>query len=217
MKWIVAAVLLLALSLVFLLPENNLVQVLTPVEQGDTVSETAKEKKPAPVVQAVPAPAAQFTESAEEAVPARPEIQLDQQAIESFRDSVANGDERAPALNRSRQRDEEPSGDELEDPELYQQYERRQQKRMFRAYVEASKIKVAELEKMIEKGKREGVSEEEIEFARNKIDGILQMAEELKRDHPDIMQQDYAPADDWLTNNLGVADPAPETEPSGQQ
>jgi len=138
--------------------------------------------------------------------------ELDSDAIASLRESMVNGDSRAPKLNKTRQRDELPSAEELADPELYQRYERRQQNRMYRAYVEASKIKVAELEKMIERGKQEGISDEQIQFAEDKIKGIQDMAAQLQIDHPEIMEDNYTPADDWLVDNLGIEDPQSETE-----
>ena len=208
MKWSVA-VAVAALLIVLLLNLKN--DELVQIQSGENVSavmadsELLEPVKPAAV--AVPQTIDAVEPETESVIEPRAEIELDQQAIASFRDSIENGDPRAPALNQSRQRDEEPSPEQLEDPQQYEQYERRQQMRVYRAYVEASKSKVAELEKMIERGQREGVDEEQLEFARNKIKGIQEMAEELKREYPDIMEDNYAPADDWLTNNLGVEDP----------
>jgi len=134
-------------------------------------------------------------------------INLNPEAIESLRQARLHGDDRTPNLNESRERDELPTPEQLEDPELYQEYERRQQQRMYRAYVEAAKVKTAELRKMIEQGKEGGISDEEIAFAEAKIQGIEDMAAQLQQDHPEIMQDEYKPADDWLINNLGVSDP----------
>lgn len=137
---------------------------------------------------------------------------LDQQAIESLRVARLHGDDRTPNLNKSRERDELPTPEQLEDPQLYQEYERRQQQRMYRAYVEAAKIKTAEIQTMIEQGKEGGISDEEIAFAEAKIKGIEDMAAQLQRDHPEIMEDEYKPADDWLIDNLGVSDPETSTQ-----
>lgn len=209
---IVSAGLLMVLSIALMtgllrhLTQSDLVQIqpiadIAVVASGDEPPMTAE-----PVPVATTTTTSGEPESTSDVLN-RIEPELDSQAIASFRDSIKNGDPRAPALNQSRQRDEEPTAAQLEDPQLYEQFERRQQMRVYRAYVEASKSKVAELETMIERGQREGVDEEQIEFARAKIKGIQEMAEELKRDYPDIMESSYAPADDWLTNNLGVEDP----------
>ena len=137
---------------------------------------------------------------------------LDPDAIESLRQARLHGDDRTPNLNKSRERDELPTPEQMEDPELYQEYERRQQQRVYRAYVEAAKIKTAEIRKMIEQGKEGGISDEEIAFAEAKIKGIEDMAAQLQQEHPDIMQDEYKPADDWLIDNLGVSDPQTDEE-----
>jgi len=137
---------------------------------------------------------------------------LDPDAIESLRQARLHGDDRTPNLNKSRERDELPTPEQMEDPELYQEYERRQQQRVYRAYVEAAKIKTAEIRKMIEQGKEGGISDEEIAFAEAKIQGIEDMAAQLQQQHPDIMQDEYKPADDWLIDNLGVSDPQTDEE-----
>lgn len=142
-------------------------------------------------------------------------LSLNPEAIESLRQSRLHGDDRTPNLNKTRERDELPTPEQLEDPELYQEYERRQQQRVYRAYVEAAKIKTAEIRKMIEKGKQEGISDEEIQFAEDKIKGIEDMSAQLQRDYPEIMEDEYQPADDWLIDNLGVSDPE-SPEPTQQ-
>jgi hypothetical protein len=64
-------------------------------------------------------------------------------------------------------------------------------------------VKTTQLRTMIEKGKAEGISEEEIAFAEEKIRGIEEMAIQLQQDYPDIMQDSYQPPADWLIENLG--------------
>ena len=70
---------------------------------------------------------------------------------------------------------------------------------------------------MIEKGKTEGVSPEEIAFAEDKIRGIEEMAIKLQQDHPDIMETSYQPPADWLIESLGKDDnPIKSTETQAQ-
>ena len=123
------------------------------------------------------------------------------EAVASMRQARLEGDPRAPKLGNHHER-EKPTEEELGDHEQYLEYERRQQKRVFRAYVEASKVKTAQLRSMIEKGKTEGVSPEEIAFAEDKIRGIEEMAIKLQQDHPDIMETSYQPPADWLEGHL---------------
>lgn len=134
-------------------------------------------------------------------------LSLDPQAIESLRQARLHGDDRTPGLNKSRARDELPTPQQLADPELYQAYERRQDLKVYRAYVEAAKLKTSTLRNMIEKGKNAGISAEEIQFAEDKIKGIEEMAAQLQRDYPEAMGDDFKPADDWLIDNLGLSDP----------
>jgi hypothetical protein len=127
------------------------------------------------------------------------------EAVASMRQARLEGDSRAPKLGEHHQR-ETPTEEELGDHEQYLEYERRQQKRVYRAYVDASKIKTAQLRSMIERGKAEGVSAEEIAFAEEKIRGIEEMAITLQQDHPDIMEDSYQPPADWLIESLGQDD-----------
>lgn len=127
--------------------------------------------------------------------------ELDPAAIESMRQARLNGDPRTPPIERKAER-ELPTEKEMADPELYAAYEMKQKKYAYRMYVEASKQKISEIEKMIAEGKEQGVSEEEIEFAQNKIKGIQEMSEQLQKDFPEIMSDEYLPQtakeDDWL-------------------
>lgn len=125
--------------------------------------------------------------------------ELDQDAINSMAEARLHGDPRAPAINPSEER-VLPTPEELQDPEQYLQYEQRQEKKIYRAYVDAAKEKVAMLEGMIKQGEEEGISEEELEQARQKVKGIEEMSLQLQQDHPDIMGEDYKPAEPqgWL-------------------
>jgi hypothetical protein len=122
-------------------------------------------------------------------------------AIASMRQARIKGDPRAPKLGEYHER-EIPTAEELGDHEQHLEYERRQQKRVYRAYVEASKIKTTQLRSMIEKGKAEGISAEQIAFAEEKIRGIEEMAITLQQDYPDIMEDSYQPPADWLIENI---------------
>jgi hypothetical protein len=137
----------------------------------------------------------------------------DPEAVASMRQARLEGDSRAPNLAPNHER-EKPTEDELVDHEQYLEYERRQQKRVYRAYVEASKIKTTQLRSMIEQGKEEGISAEEIAFAEEKIRGIEEMAMTLQQDYPDIMEDSYQPPADWLIENLGKDDDSIKTDES---
>lgn len=127
------------------------------------------------------------------------------EVIASMSQARLHGDPRAPSLGEHHER-ETPTEKELGNHEEYLEYERRQQKRVYRAYVDASKIKTAQLRSMIEQGKTEGITEEQIAFAEKKIRDIEEMAITLQQDFPDIMDDSYQPPADWLIENLGKDD-----------
>lgn len=135
------------------------------------------------------------------------------EAIASMRQARMEGDPRAPKLGKSPER-EKPTKEELTDHGQYLEYERRQQKRMFRAYVEASKIKTAKIRSIIEQGKTAGISAEQISAAEDKIRGIEDMATQLQQDYPDIMEVSYQPPADWLIENLGKDEDSVKTAES---
>lgn len=122
---------------------------------------------------------------------------LNSDAIASMQAARINGDPRAPKLSPSRPRDM-PTAEELADEELYLAYEQRQEKRMFRAFVEASKQKTALIQQYIDQAEAGGISEEEVAFAREKIRKIEEMALKLQQEHPEIMQDSFKPEDNWL-------------------
>ena len=66
----------------------------------------------------------------------------DPDAVASMRQARLKGDPRAPSLKEHHKR-ETPTEEELGNHERYLEYELRQKKRTYRAYVEASKIKTA--------------------------------------------------------------------------
>ncbi len=67
---------------------------------------------------------------------------------------------------------------------------------------------------MIERGKAEGVSAEQIASAEDKIRGIEEMATQLQQDYPDIMEDSYQPPADWLIENLGKDADSTQSESS---
>lgn len=147
------------------------------------------------------------TAAAESTAPAFPDLdnseleawlpRLNSDAVQSMANARVHGDPRAPAVHASKPR-EMPTAAELADEDLYLQYEQRQEKRMYRAFVEASKGKVALIQSYIDKAGAGGISDEEVAFAKEKIRRIQAMAEKLQQDNPDIMGDEFRPQDNWL-------------------
>ncbi|GGY47604.1 hypothetical protein GCM10011297_20530 [Bacterioplanes sanyensis] len=123
---------------------------------------------------------------------------LDPAAIESLRNGRLQGDARAPKLSPTIVRTA-PTAAELQHHDAYLAYEQRQDKQLKRAYVEAAKVKVRELQNWIEKGRQHGISDEQIAQAQRKLEGIEAMAAELKQQHPDLLNDEFRPQQTpWL-------------------
>jgi hypothetical protein len=117
---------------------------------------------------------------------------LDQEAIASMAQARAAGDNRAPDVHASTARSA-PAADVIADETAYANYETTQQKKMYRAYVEAALPKVRELQALVDKAKQQGdIPAEQIQEAEDKIAGILAMREQLMRENPDLMAPEYA-------------------------
>ena len=106
--------------------------------------EPAAEELVQPAPPAPAKPEAEEQEQEPEPAPelaAEPEIeqwQPDPQAVESLRRSMEEGDPRAPPIARRETEREMPTEAELADPELYLQYETRQQQKVYASFVQAS-------------------------------------------------------------------------------
>lgn len=118
--------------------------------------------------------------------------ELDPDAIASLQQAREQGDERAPQIHSSTPR-QAPAADVIADEIAYADYETTQQKKMYRAYVEAAKDKVVLLNRYIAKAKQQGdIAPEEIAAAQEKVRGIEEMAARLQRENPDLILPEFA-------------------------
>lgn len=142
------------------------------IQQPDVDSEAREDVEHEEVVSDVPDPASWATNYA---------------AIEALRLAREQGDSRAPPIGGNGATEERPTDDELDDPALYLQYETRQQRQLYRGYVQASDEKIRTLKSMVERARAEGMDPEEIAVGEEKIRRIQAMKEELLRDNPGLM------------------------------
>lgn len=110
---------------------------------------------------------------------------LDSFAIESMENARLHGDDRAPPIVRGAQ-GESATPEELESPELYLEYESRQERKIYKAYVEAADIKIEVLEEQIAIAQERGMAEEELEVGIEKVRRIKEMKAQLLSDNPDL-------------------------------
>ena len=75
-----------------------------------------------------------------------------------------------------------PYSGELDDHEAYKQFHAHQERELKMAFISASKQKIVRLEMLINRGIREGLSKEKIEFAKEKVSGLKAMSEQLQNE-----------------------------------
>lgn len=110
------------------------------------------------------------------------------EAVSALRNSMENGDPRTPPLARSEDLRDMPSAAELADPDLYQQYEQRQNQKVYASFASAATQKISELENMIARAEAEGLPPEQIQEGREKLEGLRNQRDEILQAHPDVAE-----------------------------
>lgn len=124
-------------------------------------------------------------------------------AVEALRQSRLEGDPRAPPIARpepGRER-EMPTEEELADPDLYLEYEMRQQQKVYASFVEASTKKIADLKAIIERGRQEGVPPEQLAEGEEKLRRLEEMRAKLISENPDIQLPEADATEDGETDS----------------
>lgn len=106
--------------------------------------------------------------------------------VSALRDSMKHGDPRTPPLIRSENLRELPSDAELADPDLYQQYEQRQNQKVYASFVTAASQKISDLEAAIARAEADGLPAEQLEEGRQKLEGLRNQRDEILQAHPDV-------------------------------
>jgi len=109
--------------------------------------------------------------------------------LNSLADARINGDPRTPPIARSAIEREMPTLEELADPDLYQEYETRQNQKVYRSFYSASKNKLVEMEKLMEQARSQGVSEDKLREGEEKIAKMKAMREKLAQTYDDISDE----------------------------
>ncbi len=111
-------------------------------------------------------------------------------ALDSMRDGLAEGDSRTPQLSEPLEY-EQPSLDELSDPVLYQQYEKRQSLNQASAYFSAAVKELPVLRAKIAQARQNGSqTEEEIQEAEEALQKLELMQLEYKWQMPEVSKSD---------------------------
>ncbi len=109
--------------------------------------------------------------------------------LNSMADARINGDPRTPPMVRTTVEREMPTPEELADPDLYQEYESRQNQKVYRSFYSASKNKLVEMEKLMEQARSQGVSEDKLREGEEKIAKMKAMREKLAQTYDDISDE----------------------------
>lgn len=119
-------------------------------------------------------------------------IELDPEAIASLREARLHGDPRTPPIERSAPR-ELPTAEELADPERYQEYEVRQERKVKQAFVAAAGPEAEKLRADIARGREMGIPEEEIAKAEEKLRRLEAMRAQLIEADPALAPPQASP------------------------
>lgn len=151
-------------------------QAVSPLQDIDG------EKVPAPARESASLPSGVGLATDAEPAPENPtaeDWQPDPQMINSLRASLDTGDPRAPAIGESLPR-ATPEPSVLDRPDLYEDFEASQEKKLYRAYVAAALEKEAWLEQEIENARGTGLSDAQLREGTEKLRRIREMRAALE-------------------------------------
>lgn len=135
-----------------------------------------------------------YDEPAEMPLPDEPLWQPSPSAVASLREATLNGDPRTPPLAKSPER-EMPTEEELSDPDLYLQYEMRQQQAVYASFLQAANRQLEEMDALIARAEQEGgVTKAQLEEGRLKRDMLLQQRDALLAEHPELQAESDTPS-----------------------
>lgn len=127
-----------------------------------------------------------FPESNEERkfvplLPTGPEFSAAQSLV-----ATRDGDPRTPPIEHNQAAQEMPSAAELADPKAYQQYEARQNTRLYAAYVQAADDELPRLREAIARARDMGIAPADIAKGEEKLRRITAMQRQLLNEHPEL-------------------------------
>ena len=123
---------------------------------------------------AVRQPAPALTDDSEPMAIVEDDWQPDPQVIANLRESLKNGDARAPTIGKSTPR-ATPEDAILDRPDLYQDFEASQEKKLYAAFVTAAREKEAWLQDEIGKARQAGLPEAQLREGVEKLRRIQEM------------------------------------------
>ncbi len=135
-----------------------------------------------------------FPESIEERkfvplLPTGPELSAAQSLV-----ATRDGDPRTPPIQHDEPMQETPTAAELTDAKAYQQYETRQNSRLYAAYVKAADEEIPRLREAIVRARDMGIPAAEIAKGEEKLRRITAMQGQMLAEHPELQNTATASA-----------------------
>jgi hypothetical protein len=194
-QYVLAAALVVAIAVLFI----GYRLFSAPTETQSTASVEMPANKPASGFFLDGVPVEQSDQPDEPAEPlAWPERQDDPQEpamtadlrAESMRQAFLEGDDRTPPLARPEpeQQRELPTAEELADPQLYQQYEARQQMNVRQSFARAARNRISELEQQLQQAEQMGGDPDQLREGREKLERLQQQYDQTVAEMPELAE-----------------------------
>lgn len=110
----------------------------------------------------------------------------DETAIDQLRDARLHGDDRAPPIVHDPVPAERPSASELAYPELYQEYETRQEVKLKAAFIDAAYPEIQKIESQLQQMRAAGLDQAALREAEEKLIQLQAMTQNLQEQHPEL-------------------------------
>lgn len=109
---------------------------------------------------------------------------------ESMRQAFLEGDDRTPPLARPEpeQQRELPTAEELADPQLYQQYEARQQMNVRESFARAARNRIGELQQQLQQAEQMGADAGQLREGREKLERLQQQYDQTVAEMPELAE-----------------------------
>lgn len=121
-------------------------------------------------------------------LPTGPELSAAQSLL-----ATRDGDPRTPPIQHEQSTQETPSAAELADPKAYQQYETRQNARLYAAYVQAADEEIPRLREAIARARDMGIPPADLAKGEEKLRRITAMQAQLRNEHPELQNTGAKP------------------------
>ncbi|MCH8619514.1 hypothetical protein [Undibacterium sp. TS12] len=162
-----------------------------PQQPASTAASTTAQVRPEQVRAATWPPA--FPERNDERkyvplLPTGPELSAAQSLL-----ATRDGDPRTPPMQHEQSAQETPSAAELADPKAYQQFEARQNTRLYAAYVQAADEEIPRLREAIARARDMGIPPADIAKGEEKLRRIAAMQAQLRNEHPELQHAGAKP------------------------